>query len=124
MIVAIILLSVFLAAAAQLTLKYGMKQVGPIGTSALRDPITLVLRVATKPAVWGGLLLFGVSAAFWLVVLSRVSLSFAYPFAAITYVLILLFDRFILKASVPGLRWAGVLLIISGIVLISRTPHA
>jgi drug/metabolite transporter (DMT)-like permease len=74
--------------------------------------------------VWAGLLLFGISAAVWIVVLSRVSLSFAYPFAALTYIIIVLFDRVILKVPVPGLRWAGVMLIATGIVLISRTPHA
>jgi drug/metabolite transporter (DMT)-like permease len=57
------------------------------------------------------------------VVLSRVSLSFAYPFAAITYIVIVAFDRLILRVPVPGLRWAGVLMIATGIVLVSRTPH-
>jgi drug/metabolite transporter (DMT)-like permease len=123
MIVAVIVFSVVLAAAAQLTLKYGMTRVGEITRQDIQAPVQTVLRVARQPAVWSGLILFGISAAFWLIVLSRVSLSFAYPFAALTYVLILLFDRFILKASVPGLRWAGVLLIISGIFFISRTPH-
>jgi multidrug transporter EmrE-like cation transporter len=124
MIIAVIVFSVVLAAAAQLTLKYGMTKVGEITSEHVQEPVQTALRVARQPAVWGGLVLFGISAAFWLIVLSRVPLSFAYPFAALTYVLILLFDRFILKASVPGMRWAGVLLIISGIFLISRTPHA
>jgi multidrug transporter EmrE-like cation transporter len=124
MIIAVIVFSVILAAAAQLTLKYGMTRVGEIKSEHIQQPVQIALRVARQPAVWAGLLLFGVSAAFWLIVLSRVSLSFAYPFAALTYVLILLFDRFILKASVPGLRWAGVMLIIAGIFLVSRTPHA
>ena len=61
-----------------------------------------------QPFVWGGLLLFGISAIVWLVVLSRASLSFAYPFASLTYVLILLFDQFVLKDEVPALRWGGV----------------
>jgi multidrug transporter EmrE-like cation transporter len=124
MLIGVIVLSVALAAAAQLTLKYGMSQVGAIRSADLREPVHTILRVARQPAVWGGLVLFGVSAVFWLIVLSRVSLSFAYPFAALTYVLILLVDRFILKTEVPGLRWAGVFLIITGIVFISRTPHA
>ena len=76
-----------------------------------------------QPFVWGGLLLFGLSALVWLVVLSRASLSFAYPFAALTYVMILLFDHFVLEEQVPGLRWAGVAFIGTGIFLISRTPH-
>jgi drug/metabolite transporter (DMT)-like permease len=121
-----ILLSVGLAATAQLTLKYGVDRVTKHGHSGivLSEPVTSVLRVAREPYVWLGLVLFAISAAVWIVVLSRVSLSFAYPFAALTYVIILVFDRFILKVDVPGLRWAGVLLIVTGIILVSRTPHA
>ena len=73
------------------------------------------------PALVGGLGIFVLSAAVWLIVLSKASLSFAYPFVSLTYVLILLFDRFILREPVSSLRWSGVALIIAGIVLVSRT---
>ena len=72
-------------------------------------------------AVWG-LLLFGLSAFVWLAVLSRASLSFAYPFASLTYALILLADRFLLHEQIPPLRWAGVFFIMLGIVLVAQTP--
>lgn len=124
MILAVIVMSVLLAAAAQITLKLGMSRAGEIRGADLQSPVETVLRVARQPAVWGGLVLFGASAAFWMVVLSRVPLSFAYPFAALTYVVIVLFDRLVLKVPVPSLRWAGVLLVVSGIVMISRTPHS
>ena len=126
MLIVFILASVALAATAQLLLKYGVDRVTHNGHSGLvfSEPVASALRVAKEPFIWAGLSLFAVSAAVWMVVLSRVSLSFAYPFAALTYVIILLFDRVVLKVDVPGLRWAGVALIISGIVLISRTPHA
>lgn len=121
MVIGLILASVVLAAVAQLTLKYGMNQVGAIGRAELGSPAATVLRIVKQPAVIGGLALFGLSALFWMVVLSRTSLSFAYPFAALTYVLILLFDLLVLGEPVPGLRWGGVLLIIGGLILISRT---
>ncbi|HEX9235450.1 MAG TPA: EamA family transporter [Actinomycetota bacterium] len=117
-----ILLSVLLAALAQLTLKHGMTQVthqgGPLDLGA---PAATVRRVAVNASVVSGLGLFVLSAAVWLVVLSKVSLSFAYPFVSLTYVLILLFDRLVLNDTVSGLRWAGVLLIVAGILLVSRT---
>lgn len=122
MLIGLILVSVTLAAVAQLTLKHGMNQV-----SGKAGPLQLTgasLRaVAATPAVWVGLVLFGISAVVWLAVLSRASLSFAYPFAALTYVLILLFDRLVLDQPVSALRWGGVALIVAGIVLVSRTPH-
>lgn len=122
MLIAMILVSVTLAAVAQLTLKHGMNQVkesfGVVGLNG-----GSLKAVGSQPWVWIGLALFGMSAIVWLAVLSRTSLSFAYPFAALTYILILLFDHFVLDETVPALRWGGVAFIAVGIFLISRTPH-
>jgi multidrug transporter EmrE-like cation transporter len=123
MLIALILVSVVLAAVAQLTLKHGMNQVTS-STGELKLELASVRDVLTTPAVWGGLLLFGVSALVWLAVLSRTTLSFAYPFASLTYVLILLADRFLLDQQVPALRYAGVACIMVGIVLVAQTRHA
>jgi drug/metabolite transporter (DMT)-like permease len=125
MLIGMILVSVALAAMAQLTLKTGMNRV-----NVELAPATFSLNgaslkaLAVQPFVWAGLALFGVSALVWLLVLSRASLSFAYPFAALTYVTILLFDQFVLNEQVPALRWGGVGFIALGIFLISRTPHS
>ena len=122
MLIGLILFSVLLAAGAQLTLKHGMNQVAD-STGALKLSASSLKDVVTTPAVWGGLFLFGLSAAVWLAVLSRTSLSFAYPFASLSYVLILLADKFVLNETIPGLRWAGVFCIMVGIVLVAQTPH-
>ncbi|MDP8955881.1 MAG: glycosyltransferase [Actinomycetota bacterium] len=124
-LIGLILISVALAALAQLTLKHGMNQVthqGEIPLS-LRDPVALVKRIVLNASVWAGLLTFVASASVWLIVLSRTSLSFAYPFASLTYVLILVFDRLVLKEPISALRYGGVALIIAGLFLISRTHH-
>ena len=123
MLIALILLSVTLAALAQLTLKHGMNQVVERSGTLGLDGDSL-RTVATTAAVWIGLVLFGLSALVWLAVLSRTTLSFAYPFASLTYVMILLADRFVLDEPVPGLRYAGVGFIIVGIVLVAQTRHA
>lgn len=125
MLIGMILLSVGLAAVAQLTLKHGMNGVNDDLAPAKFGIDATSLRVlVTTPWIWLGLFLFGLSAIVWLAVLSRASLSFAYPFASLTYVLILLFDRLWLSETVPALRWGGVAFIMTGIILISRTPHA
>jgi drug/metabolite transporter (DMT)-like permease len=118
MLIGLILVSVALAALAQLTLKHGMNQVGVASLSA-----GSLKAVATNLSVIGGLAIFGLSAVVWLVVLSRASLSFAYPFASLTYVLILLADKFVLHEEIPILRWAGVFAIMAGIVMVAQTPH-
>ena len=120
MLIGLILVSVSLAAAAQLTLKHGVNQAFPPPSTFTLSGSAIKSMVAT-PSVWLGISLFGLSAIAWVAVLSRTTLSFAYPFVSFTYVLILAVDAFVLHQSVPALRWGGVVLIMSGIVLISRT---
>lgn len=114
-------LSVFLATAGQLLLKNGMDRVGYVQTEQMRHPLQLAATIVRTPQVVFGLGLFVLSAVSWLLVLSRVPLSVAYPFVGLTYVLTTLFARFVLKESVPSIRWLGVALILAGIVLVGRT---
>jgi drug/metabolite transporter (DMT)-like permease len=122
MLIGLILLSVLLAALAQVTLKFGMNKVTARSGTAGLNAASLKAMVTT-PAVIGGLVIFGFSAVIWLLVLSRASLSFAYPFASLSYLLIVLADRFFLHEQIPPLRWAGVFFIMVGIVLVAQTPH-
>jgi drug/metabolite transporter (DMT)-like permease len=121
MLLGLILMSVLFSASAQIVLKHGMNHV----THELGRPFKLdaeSLRAAgTSFWVWVGIVLFALAAFVWLAVLSRAALSFAYPFAGLTYVVIVLYDT-VRGEAVSGLRWGGVALIIAGIVLVSRTP--
>ena len=123
-LIGMILLSVTLAAVAQVTLKSGVNRV----TSGTGDALNLdggsLRALAASPVIWSGLVLFALSAVVWLVVLSRASLSFAYPFASLSYVLILLLGRFVLDEQITQLRLVGVALIVAGVVLVGQTPHA
>src|ERR671916_2021763 len=86
--VALILVSVAFATAGQFTLKSAMNHVTQGETSS--SAVDTLLRAAREPRLWAGLTLFGISAVFWLVVLSKVPLSFAYPFVGLSYIVIVL----------------------------------
>lgn len=119
LILAILLFtSVSLAVAGQLTLKSAMEKVGRIGTAEVSAPVATVKKVAGEPLLWLGLFLFGISAVFWLVVLSHVPLSVAYPVVGLSYIIIVAFSRFALHESVPLLRWVGVAIVAVGIGVI------
>ncbi|MGI8426564.1 MAG: EamA family transporter [Actinomycetota bacterium] len=115
------ILSVLLATGGQLLLKAGMENVGYVGGDQLRRPAELALTLLKTPQVVIGLGLFVVSAGSWLLVLSRVPLSVAYPFVGLTYVLTTLFAKFALKENVPTLRWLGIGLILLGIAFVGQT---
>ena len=110
--------SVGFAVTAQLTLKSGMDRVGRIGAAEIAAPGDTVLRAAREPRLWIGLALFGISAVFWLVVLSRVPLSIAYPFVGLSYLVIVAFARVVLHEHVPLVRWVGVAVVAAGIAIV------
>jgi multidrug transporter EmrE-like cation transporter len=116
--VILLLVSVSFAVAGQITLKWAMDRIGRIGSAQVSEAGDTLLRAAKEPRLWLGLFLFGVSALFWLVVLSRVDLSIAYPMVGISYILIVLFARVFLNEHVPSMRWAGVVVVAMGIAII------
>ena len=124
MLILLIVASVMLAGVAQITLKSGVNRVTEAQGGELRFDLDALSAIVTSWVVLAGLALFGLSAVLWIFALSKASLSFAYPFAALGYVLIVAFSVFVLHESVPPLRWLGVAFICAGIVLIAQTPHA
>lgn len=116
--IALLVVSVAFATAGQLTLKAAMETIGRIGTAQVSEAGQTLARAVREPLLWVGLALFGISALFWLVVLSRVDLSLAYPFVGISYVVVVALGRFFFHEHVPPLRWIGVSVIAVGIALI------
>jgi multidrug transporter EmrE-like cation transporter len=121
---ALVVVSVGLATAGHFTLKSAMTDIGRIGTAQVRAATDTIVKAAKEPKLWVGLGLFGFSAVFWLVVLSRVDLSIAYPFAGLSYVAIVLLDKYALEVHVPPLRWVGVALIAMGIAVVGISTRS
>ena len=120
MTIGLILVSVTLAAVAQVTLKAGMNHVTDANGGQLALNGDSLKQIASQIWVWAGLAIFAVSAVLWLFALSRADLSFAYPFAALGYVIIVIASILFLDEHVQPITWVGVVLIISGIVLIAQ----
>lgn len=118
--VLLILLSISIAVAGQLMLKIGIDRIGISGFGSMKALISLFSGIIRSPMVLTGLFLYFISAAIWLVILSTVDLSFAYPFIGFTYVMVLVLSKFILKEEVNPIRWAGAFIITVGVVVISR----
>jgi multidrug transporter EmrE-like cation transporter len=116
----LILISISIAVGGQILLKIGMNRIGNIAVNSMSSLGHLFLGVVKSPIVLVGLFMYVISAAIWLIVISAVDLSFAYPFIGLTYVLILIVSKFILKESVNPIRWAGAAIITIGVVVISR----
>jgi len=113
----IILIANVTAAVGQLLLKIGMGNVGQVDGIYFEK----VVQMFTNPIVIAGLVTYAVGTVFWLTALSRKDLSYVYPFFAVTIILVLLLSKFVLHEEIGTYRAAGVLVIIGGIFLISRT---
>ena len=92
----------------QMFLKLGMLQVGSIKRSDFETPVSLMLAVFTNSWILMAIPLYSIGFVIWLVVLSKLDLSYAYGFTAFTYVLIPLMSWLTLGESIPALRWIGI----------------
>ena len=116
----LILLGVLLNACAQLALKLGMTRVGRLDEFGKR-PIALAIEVLSSPWVLTGLACYVLSVAIWLAVLSRVEVSFAYPFLSIGYVVTAVVAYYCFGESVSPLRISGIGFICLGVAMIARS---
>ncbi|MES1923684.1 EamA family transporter [Salinisphaera sp. T31B1] len=100
--------SVVLASVAQILLKHGM-------TAAAERPGHPWLRPLREPLVLLGMSVQVVLTCFWLVVLSHIDVSLAFPVLALSYVAVLVYSGLFLGDAVGLRRWCGVLLIVLGV---------
>ena len=114
-----ILFTVMTNAAAQLMLKFGMMNLGPISFTA-DTAILRIFQIVFNPWVFAGLFTFVISMASHLYVLSKVDISFAYPFLSLAYVAVAIFAWLVFKEEHGAFKVAGIALICVGTVLIAQ----
>jgi uncharacterized membrane protein len=115
-----ILVSVVAGAVGQIMLKKGMSSMGPL-TLTLKQLLPMVWRIGTNPYVVGGLAIYVSGTLFWLIALSRVELSYAYPFASLSYVVMLVASWLLFKENISIARLLGTAVVGLGVFLISRS---
>src|SRR5438132_7255751 len=117
-------LLLFIAAgllASQLLLKQGVSREGMLSLTSLAEFSHLIRHLLTTPSLLLGYGISGVTALLWLVILSRMELSYAAPMLTAIYsVLLLATSALVLHEAVTPLRWIGVLLVIVGIICLSK----
>jgi drug/metabolite transporter (DMT)-like permease len=116
--VLLILLSAILTATGQILFKYGMQRFSE--TEFTYDSLPRLLwQILLSPSIICGFIAFGLGAVLWLFALAKAELSYAVPFASVTYILILLAGVFLFREPLTGVKVMGTLLIAAGVVLIS-----
>jgi multidrug transporter EmrE-like cation transporter len=116
----LVLTGVLLNACAQLLLKAGVNPLGAISVSAA-TLLPTALRVVGQWQIVAGLALYVVSVGVWIVGLSRVEVSVAYPMLSLGYVVNAIAAWWLFGDALGPMRVAGLVLILAGVFVISRT---
>ena len=117
---AFLLTGVLLNAAAQLLLKAGTNATGVI--TLTRDTwLQTFLGMATEGHFVAGIALYAVSVVVWILGLSRVPVSIAYPMLSLGYVVNAIAAHYLFGEAVTATRWLGIGFIIAGVWLVARS---
>jgi drug/metabolite transporter (DMT)-like permease len=114
----LILLSVACSSLAHLAFKLGVNGVESAISGSNR---LFVAALAGNPYVLGGLLLHAAALGTWLLALRRVDISYAYPFIALGFVLVLGLSAWFLDERLTTARVIGVAFIIGGVFCVARS---
>ena len=116
----LILAGVLLNAAAQICIKQGMRTIGAFRFS-LENVLPIGSQILWQPFVLTGVACYGVSLVVWLMVLSRVDVSYAYPFLSIGYIVAAVAGRAFFGEALGLYRCSGIVVICLGVYLITRS---
>jgi drug/metabolite transporter (DMT)-like permease len=119
--IGITLLCVVLTTSAQIALKLGVST-GPMQVLASSSSAsTFLARAVFAPMVLLGLALYVASTILWLLVLSKLDVSFAYPFVSLGFVFTALYAYFALHEPMAMNRVAGIALIAVGVYFVAKS---
>lgn len=117
---ALILTGVLLNAAAQLLLKAGTNAVGHFDFQ-LDNVVPIGLKLAFEPHIFGGLSCYVVSVVIWIMALSRVPVSVAYPLLSIGYIVNAFAAAYLFGESVTAQKLLGIGFIVIGVYFVTKT---
>ncbi|OGI63028.1 MAG: small multi-drug resistant family protein [Candidatus Muproteobacteria bacterium RBG_16_60_9] len=120
-IFSLVLISVALSALAQIALKFGMASAAIQRAMDTERWIDIGHATLINPYILGGLGVYGLSVATWLLVLARVDVSVAYPFVGLGFILTMFLGALLLHEPVGALRIVGTLLVAVGVVCIAQS---
>ena len=118
-LILLILANVAMTSLAQIILKFGMSssEVSRALSGGVR--LSTLVSVLFHPWVLAGLVLYFAAAVVWLLVLSKVDVSLAYPFVGLGFVVTTLLAWAVLGEAITVSRIVGTLLISAGVAILA-----
>lgn len=116
----LILTGVLLNAAAQLLLKAGTNAIGHFEFH-MENLVPIGTKIALQPHILGGLTCYVFSVVVWIMALSRVPVSVAYPMLSIGYVVNAFLAYFLFGEALASQKLLGIGFIVIGVWLVARS---
>jgi drug/metabolite transporter (DMT)-like permease len=118
----LILIMVLFGPLGDVLLSKGMKDLGRISSWSPPELAHLFVAVFSSGMIWAGIAcLLGFFIAYTLV-LSWADYSFVQPSSSFAYGIVALLGHFLLGEAISPLRWAGILVICCGVLIVGHTP--
>jgi len=117
---ALVMTGVLLNAGAQLLLKAGTNRVGEFAF-AVDNLVPVGAKLVTNPHILAGLACYVVSVVVWILALSRVPVSVAYPMLSVGYIVNAVAAWFLFGESLAAQKIAGIAFIVIGVFLVARS---
>jgi multidrug transporter EmrE-like cation transporter len=115
----LIFAGVMLNATAQILMKAGTNAVGHFEFSA-QNILPIGLKLATEWHIVAALFCYALSVVVWILALSRVPVSIAFPMLSMAYVVNALAAWYFLNEPFNSMKLAGMGVIILGVIILSR----
>lgn len=115
----LILSSVLLHVGAQICIRKGMLRIGKVSLDF--SLIRMLPEMITNIYLWLAFFCYGISLIVWIVVLSRVELSFAYSFSSLGFVIVAIAGYFLFHERITGIRIIGIVMVCIGVFLIYKS---
>lgn len=116
----LILSSVSLNAFAQLFIRKGMLKIGSVSL-AFDQLFNMVLAVFTNIYLLAGMFSYGISIILWMVVLSKVNVSLAYPFLSIGYIITTVLAYLFFNEPITFQKVVGIIIICIGVFILTQS---
>jgi len=112
--------TILLTVYGQLVLKWRIVQYGSLPDLFL-DKLRFLLRLLLDPFILSGFVAAFGASLFWMAAMTKLDVSFAYPFMSAAFLLVLLFSVIFFNEPLTWHKVVGLLLITSGIVISSQS---
>ncbi len=118
-LILLVLTTALLNTSAQLILKAGMEKIGEFNF-AINNILPIGIKIIFSPFIITGIIIYVISLALWLLLLSRVPVGVAYPMSSLGFVFNAIGAYFIFGEHLSYPQVIGILIIVFGVYLLAQ----